>query len=193
VAEVGSDGWVRRLVEKPQDTSNNLVVVGCYYFRSSEALLDAIEEQIRRNTQLKGEFFLTDAVNIMLERGLRMRTQTVGAWLDAGTPEAMLDTNRYLLDNGLGNAGVLPAQKGVTIIPPVYIHPSATLRQSVVGPHVSIGANCIIENAVVQDSILEDGAQVRGLVLGQSLVGRNAQIEGRPHSLNVGDQSQITV
>jgi glucose-1-phosphate thymidylyltransferase len=184
---------VRRLVEKPKDVSNNLVVVGCYYFRSSEDLLDAIEEQMRRNIQLKGEFFLADAVNIMLERGLRMRTQEVNTWLDAGTPEAMLDTNRYLLDHGLSNTGNFGNQAGVMIVPPVNIHPTATLRQAVVGPHVSIGANCVIENAVVQESILEDGAQVRGMTLAQSLIGRNAIVEGRSQALNIGDNSQILI
>lgn len=193
VAEVNANGRVTRLVEKPQDMSNNLVVVGCYYFRSSEDLIAAIEEQMRRNIQLKGEFFLADAVNIMLESGMHMRTQPVETWLDAGTPEAMLESNRYLLDHGLDNSSSFRAQEGVTIIPPVNIHPSAALRQSVIGPHVSIAANCVVENAVVQDCILEDSAQVRGLVLAQSLIGRSARVDGRPQTVNVGDNSQVTL
>ena len=49
VAEVGPDGIVHRLVEKPKDLDNNLVLVGCYYFRSAADLISAIEEQMRRN------------------------------------------------------------------------------------------------------------------------------------------------
>ena len=69
VAEVNADGWVTRLVEKPQNMENNLALVGCYYFKRSEDLLSAIEEQMQRNIRLKDEFFLVDAINIMLERG----------------------------------------------------------------------------------------------------------------------------
>ena len=86
VAQIDARGLVMRLIEKPLDFSSNLAVVGYYYFRSSENLIDAIEEQTRRKTMLKGEYFLADAVNIMLEQGAQMRTQPVEVWLDAGTP-----------------------------------------------------------------------------------------------------------
>jgi glucose-1-phosphate thymidylyltransferase len=96
VAEVNAAGRVTRLVEKPQDLSNNLVVVGFYYFRSAEALLDAIQEQFRRNLSLNNEFFLAEAVNVMLEQGLQFRRQEVGTWLDAGKPVTILETNAWL-------------------------------------------------------------------------------------------------
>ena len=97
VAEVNASGRVTRFVEKPQSLENNRVVVGFYYFRSGQALMKAIEEQVRRNVSLKGEFFLTDAINILLESGAKMRTQEVSVWLDAGIPDAVLETNRSLL------------------------------------------------------------------------------------------------
>ena len=97
VAEVGADGLVAHLIEKPQALDNNLVVVGCYYFKRAEELLSAIEEQFRRGTSLRGEYFLTDTINIMIESGLKMRTQAVDVWLDTGTIEATLETNRYML------------------------------------------------------------------------------------------------
>ena len=98
VAVTNAQGYVERLIEKPQSMENNLAVVGFYYFQSAEDLVSAIEEQMQRDLQLKGEYFLADAVNIMLERGLNMRTEKVDVWLDAGTPEALLETNRYLLE-----------------------------------------------------------------------------------------------
>ena len=79
---------------------NNLAVVGCYYFQEAEDLVSAIETQIERNVALKNEFYLADAINIMLERGLNMRTEKVDTWLDAGTSEALLETNAYLLEHG---------------------------------------------------------------------------------------------
>lgn len=193
VAEVGENGWVKRLIEKPKEVDNNLAVVGFYYFRSAEDLISAIEEQYRRDIQIKGEFFLADAINIMLERGLKMRTQQVDIWLDAGTPESLLETNHYLLDHGRGNQPGDCASDGLVVIPPVFIHPSAQVRRSIVGPHASIGAGCIVENSIVRNSIIEDGAQLNDVILEGSLIGRKAIITRRPGIINAGDHTVLTL
>jgi glucose-1-phosphate thymidylyltransferase len=191
VAEVGSDGWVKRLVEKPQDVSNNLAVVGCYYFKRSEDLVKAIQKQINRKVQLKGEYYLVDAINIMLEGGMKMRVQAVDTWLDAGTSEALLETNHYLLANGRGNCPEPEVRDNVVIVPPVFIHPTARLDHCVVGPYTSVGANCVVQSSVIRNSILEEEAQVSDAVLEDSLIGRRAQIKRRPARVNVGDQTTV--
>lgn len=191
VTEIGSDGLVTRLIEKPKEMHNNLAVVGFYYFKRSEDLIAAIETQIEQGMQLKGEFFLADAVNIMLQRGTKMRTQRVDIWLDAGTPEAVLDTNHYLLDHGKGNGVKQTPENDVTIIPPVFIHPEADVKASVIGPYTSIGAGCKVTGAIISESILEDGSQVSSVILENSLIGQTAAVTGCPNSLNVGDNSAI--
>lgn len=193
VAEVGADGWVTRLVEKPQEMDNNLAVVGFYYFARAEDLLAAIRVQMEQNQQFKGEYFLADAVNIMIAQGLKMRTEQVETWLDAGTPEAVLETNRYLLENGRSNSVEAARRPGVVINPPVYIHPTAQVEGSIVGPHVSLGANCRVKKSIIQDSILEDGAHVDGAILEQSLIGRKARIKRRAATVNAGDQTEVTL
>ena len=191
VTEIGTDGLVTRLIEKPKEMHNNLAVVGFYYFKHSEDLITAIETQMEQGTQLKGEFFLADAVNIMLQRETKMRTQRVDIWLDAGTPEAVLETNHYLLDHGKSNGEDADTQNGITIIPPVFIHPKATVTASVIGPYTSIGRDCRVHNAIVAESILEDGSQVSNVILENSLIGQTAVVTGCPNSLNVGDNSAI--
>jgi glucose-1-phosphate thymidylyltransferase len=193
VAELNGEGWVSRLIEKPTDMENNLAVVGFYYFKHSEQLISAIEEQMRRELQLKGEYFLADAVNIMLERGLKMRTEKVNIWLDAGTPESLLETNRYLLDNGRNNSEEAMMRKDVVVIPPVFIHPSAQIKGSVIGPHVSVGASADISNSIIRNSILEDEAQVYDVILESSLIGRQAQIQRRATIINAGDQTVVSL
>ncbi len=195
VAELDDQGWVRRFIEKPESMENNLAVVGCYYFRQGEALLAAIEEQMRRNVVLKNEFFLTDAVSIMIESGARVRTEKVDVWLDTGTIEATLETNRYLLEHGRDNS-TAAERTGVTVRPPVYIHPEARVEDSVVGPHVSVGAGCAIRESQVADSILEAGVEVQSSALTGSLIGRNCRVRnaGRPDAparLNIGDNSTV--
>jgi glucose-1-phosphate thymidylyltransferase len=191
VAEVGSDGWVKQLIEKPKDISNNLTVIGFYYFQSAEALLEAIEEQMARDIQLKGEYFLVDAINIMLERGLRMRIEPVKVWHDSGTPEAVLETNRYVLENLRSNSEQAAAREGVEVFPPVYIDPSAEVRRSVIGPHASIGAECVIERSVVKDSIIDTGSHITDSTLSTSLIGRHVRVLGCDLALNLGDFSTV--
>jgi glucose-1-phosphate thymidylyltransferase len=192
VAVVGEDGWVSRLIEKPQEMTQNLAVVGVYYFKEAEKLLSAIEEQMARDLQLKGEFFLADAINIMLERGLKMRTETVDVWLDAGTPEALLETNHYLLEHGMDNCGSSANWPGVVVNPPVFIHPTAQVHGSIIGPNVSLGAGCHVENSIIKNSILEDEAHVVGMILESSLVGRRAQLRRRAGVINAGDNTEVT-
>ncbi len=191
VAELGERGLVRRLVEKPQDTSNNLAVVGVYYFADSLRLIEAIESQMKRQLQLKGEYFLADAINILLERGLKMRVQPVEVWQDCGKPETLLETNRYLLDHGRDNSAQASRREGIVVVPPVYIDPTAEVEESVIGPHVSIGPGCVIRRSLIRDSIVDAGSAILDTSLSASLIGREARVVGRDHSLNVGDSSEI--
>ena len=192
VTVLNPQGQVERLIEKPKDMQNNLAMVGFYYFKKSEELLTAIEEQMRRNIQLKNEFFLADAINIMLERGLKMRTHPVEVWLDAGTLEAVLETNRYLLDHNRDNSQEA-SREGVLINPPVYIHSSAKVVNSVIGPYVSLGADCYVESSILRDTIISEGAQVVDMILEKSLIGQKSCIMSQPRNINAGDQTEVTL
>lgn len=193
VAVVDEGDKVTKLIEKPKETHNNLAVVGFYYFNSSEQLISAIEEQMKLDVQLKGEYFLVDAINLMLERGLSMRTERVDVWLDAGTPEALLETNRYLLENGHSNSAEITEQSGVVINPPVYVHPTAELDKCVIGPHASIGSGARVESSIIRNSILEDEARVLDVILESSLIGRRSQIQRRAGSINAGDNTVVSL
>lgn len=192
VAEEGADGWVTRFIEKPQSMDNNLVVVGCYYFKSAERLLSAIDDQMKRGVMLKNEYFLTDAISIMITGGAKVRTQKIDTWLDTGTIEATLDTNRALLRSRQAD-GYTGRQ--VQVFEPSAIHPSAEIVNSTIGPFASIGANCRIENAQIADSIVEADCEIKDATLTRSLVGKQAKVkgrgDGRAMKLNVGDASSI--
>lgn len=195
VAEVGADGWVKRFIEKPQTMENNLVVVGCYYFKSAETLLAAIQEQMQRGIVMKGEYFLTDTITVMIEHGAKVRTNEISTWIDTGTIEATLDTNKTLLEQGKANKAIDETHDGVKIIAPSFVHPSAEIRHSVIGPYASIGPNCSITNSEVRESILEAGCAIQDAVLNRSLIGTQAKIQGRGDGnvlrLNVGDHSAV--
>jgi glucose-1-phosphate thymidylyltransferase len=193
VAELGADGWVTRFIEKPQSMDNNLVVVGCYYFKSAEQVLAAIDDQMKRGVMLKNEYFMTDAISIMIEGGAKVRTQNISTWLDTGTIEATLDTNKVLLEKS-GQVNKYTGRQ-VTVIEPSAIHPSAVIVNSTIGPFASIGANCKIENAQVSESIIEPDCEIKDAALTRSLIGKQAKIKGRGDGhvmqLNIGDTSSV--
>ncbi len=188
VAQIDTQGSVVRLVEKPQDMSNNLALVGFYYFRSGEKLMAAIEEQKRRGLTLKGEYYLVDAINVLLEQGEVFRTEKISTWLDAGIPDTVLETNRYLLEHGADNSAAAQ-RSGVAIIPPVFIHPDSQVEASVIGPHACIGAGCVVKNSVVSGSILGERTRVQNMLLENSLIGDDVRLEGKASHLNMGDNA----
>ncbi len=203
VAEVNKDGWVTRLIEKPPTVENNLALVGCYYFKSSEELMSAIEEQMQRSLQLNNEFYLVDAVNIMLERHALIRIEKTTTWLDTGTIEATLETNRYFLERmrdgklagAQGSNLQIHQRPDVKVNLPVYIHESAEITDSEIGPYASIGANCRIAGSRIEDSIIEADCDIRDIALKASMVGRQARVQGRGGkeflSMNIGDDSTV--
>jgi glucose-1-phosphate thymidylyltransferase len=192
VVELDQNGYVKKLTEKPKEINNNLVVVGFYYFKEGLKLVKAIEEQVNRGNSLKGEYFLTDAINILLESGAKVKARQTDVWLDAGIPEALLETNRYLLDHGRSNYEPIEKKDGVTIIPPVSIPSNVKLKSAVIGPHVTLGECCELENVVIRNSIIEAGTKILDMVIESSLIGRDVILEGRPERLNIGDNSWMT-
>jgi glucose-1-phosphate thymidylyltransferase len=185
VAVIDNDK-ITRLVEKPSTPVSNLAVVGFYYVPESRRLMDAITYMIEHNIQTKGEYYLADALQIMIERGEIFQAETVSMWRDCGTIDALLDTNRYLLENGHSRD---EAVTNSVIVPPVYIGPGAKVENAVLGPHVSLGAGAVVRNAIVSDSIINAGAQITGAILTGSVIGDKAVVAGAGQELNVGDAS----
>jgi glucose-1-phosphate thymidylyltransferase len=190
VVKTNSEGHIVSFIEKPDSMENRNAVIGLYYVRDGEDLLRAIEQQVATETLTKGEFYIADAFQIMINQGAKFRTQDVSIWLDTGKPETVLETNQYLLEHGRDNSKQVN-YPGVSIIPPVNIHPDANVRNSIIGPYTTIAAYCEVSDSIIRDSIVDAGAQVLNSILDKSLIGQNASVAGRYRTLNVGDQSSI--
>jgi glucose-1-phosphate thymidylyltransferase len=186
-----TDGeYVTKLIEKPSEPVSRDAVIGIYYFKQVNDLYSAIDEQFRRELKTKGEYFIADAIQLMIDDGKRFVTRQIEIWEDAGNAEALLQTNRYLL----AAAPPSPAQRaGSVIIPPSFVDRSATIENAIIGPYASIGAGAVVRDAVVRDSIIEDNAAVEGVILEQSVIGRKAEVTGRPARVNIGDTSKVLV
>lgn len=187
VVEV-DDGKVKSLVEKPDVPPSNLAIVGLYYIVNTGLLFESLTEIVEGDIRTKGEYQLTDALKLMLERGEVMGTFPVEGWHDCGRPETLLETNRVLLERSGGNGHKI---EGSILVPPVSIDSSAVVENSVVGPYVSVAAGATIKDSVVRDSILNVGSVVERSLLSKSLIGEGAVVRGSFQKLNVGDSSEI--
>ncbi len=187
VVEV-EDGVVKSLVEKPDIPPSNLAIVGLYLIQNTRLLMDCLSEIVDRDIRTKGEYQLTDALKLMLERGERMEPFEVEGWHDCGHPVTLLATNRFLLERA-GNGS--PEYPGSVVVAPVSIDPGAVIENSIVGPYVSIAAGSTVRNSIVRDSILNTSAHVETSILCESLIGEGALVRGHYQKLNVGDSSEI--
>lgn len=190
VALVNDDGKVTKLIEKPQEPVSHEAVIGIYYFRDITQLYSAIEEQMDKKIQLKGEYFIADAIQIMIDRGARFEIEQIQTWEDCGNVDALLDTNRYLLTAQPPS----PAQRaGSLIVPPSFVHRDAKLEDAVVGPFASIGAGTVIRNSVVRDSIVEENAEIVDAILQRSVIGSKSVIQGSARSISVGENGKVAL
>jgi glucose-1-phosphate thymidylyltransferase len=185
---VVENGRVVRLVEKPKQLISNLAVVGIYYIRHMPALYAAIEEQMRRGISLKNEYFLADAIQLMIDAGAKVVPMTVTEWEDCGNAENLLSTNRFLLK---AQGSTHATHDGSVVVPPSYIAQDATVESSVIGPFASIGRGASVRNSLVRDSIVEDGATIDEAHLEGSIIGRRAVVQGVAHRLNIGDDAVV--
>jgi glucose-1-phosphate thymidylyltransferase len=183
-------GWARRLVEKPDQPTSNLAIVGVYYLTDSKLLFQALDTLVEKDLRTKGEYQLTDALQLMIEQGHRIRPFRVDGWYDCGKTETLLETNRELLDRAGANGSDAVAA-GSIVIPPVAIDPAAVIERSIVGPHVSIAARAVVREAVVRNSIVNEDAVVEQILLEGSVIGENALVRGNFRRLNVGDSSEV--
>lgn len=190
VTLLDDQGYITKLIEKPSEPVSRQATVGIYYLQHMPDLYDAIDEQMARGIKTRNEYFIADALQIMIDGGKRFVTSNIDVWEDCGNADALLQTNRYLLSHNPPS----PAQRpGSVILHPSFVAASATVENAIIGPNASIGPNATIVDAVVRDSVIEDGATVEGVVLEHSVIGRSSTISGTPARFNVADSTKVTV
>lgn len=179
VAVTDNGGHIERLVEKPQEFVSDEAIVGIYYIKDVKSLKESLKYLMENDIRTRGEFQLTDALQMMIEKGCKFRTAPVKEWLDCGLPETLLQTNTWLLQNkdGLNNVNRVAVDQretmhNVKLIPPCVIGKNVTIKNCTIGPNVSIGDGCTLTGVTLKDSIVWSGNNVRSEQLeGQIVAG----------------------
>ena len=176
-----------KLIEKPKEPISRLALVGLYYISNTKLLIESLNELFTKEIKTRGEYQLTDALQLMIEKGENFSTFQVDGWYDCGKPETLLSTNQFLLTKRGTNRTI----ENVVINDPVFISDTAVVKNSIIGPYTTISDGCEVNDAIIRNSIIGSGAKIGKVILEDSIVGSNAVVSSTYKKMNAGDSSEI--
>ncbi|MEN3039405.1 MAG: sugar phosphate nucleotidyltransferase, partial [Candidatus Kryptonium sp.] len=191
VVILDDDNFAKKLIEKPSQPESNLAIVGIYLIRNPKLLKESLEEVVKGEIKTKGEYQLTDALQIMINKGEKITVFEIDGWYDCGKPETLLATNKFLLEKNGTNLKKLGKFENVLIIPPVYIAPTSKIENSIIGPYTTISDGVEISSSIIRNSIIGDDAKIQNALLDSSIVGLGAIVKGDYKKVNIGDSSEV--
>lgn len=191
VAEINAEGFITGVYEKPAIPRSNMAMVGFYFIKETGALLDAAAELVARCSEHHREIYLTDSLMTMIKAGVKIKSYKVDSWYDVGKKDILLETNSILLRKLAEKAPNKGTYDNAIIIPPVSIPAGTVIKNSIIGPNVSIGENSEISYSIIKNSIIGSFSKLENVVLHSSLIGSDTSINGLSQSLNIGDNTEL--
>lgn len=193
VAEIGDDGYISRVVEKPFMPKSNMALVGLYRIKNSPLLFNCLERIIKEEIKSHDEYNLTDALECMIQGGAKFKPFKVENWFDCGKKESLLQSNSILLKKFGGTISQSNKFENTIFIPPVSIAEECDIKNSIIGPNVAVGENTIIHSSIIKSSIIGSFSKLYDVMLDDSLIGNDTEIIGETRSLNIGDNTEINL
>jgi len=194
VVKIDANNIITDFVEKPQEFVSDLAIIGIYYFKDGDYLKKELKYLLDNNIKEKGEFQLTNALENMKAKGAKFSPGKVTEWLDCGNKDATVYTNSRILEFIKEKEQLVHSSVSNTnskIIEPCYIGENVKLIDSVVGPHVSIGSNTIIENTIIKNCIVQTNCKIKNADLSNSMIGNHAEFTGKSNDVSISDFSTI--
>ena len=188
VVVTDAQGHMTKIVEKPSTPISRRANIGLYYIRNWKLLYEGIDHVLKQPKN-KGEWYLTDAFQYMIDHGAKIRVLDVAGWYDAGKLDTLLETNRVMIEKGRATKPAVTAD--VTIVEPVYIEEGVSLAHCTIGPNVSIGSGSLVEQSQLRDTVVGHRSRIRRSTLANSLVGDDTLVEGVTGDLTIGDHSEV--
>ena len=189
VVVTDKDGNMTKIVEKPSTPISKRANIGLYYVKNWKLLYEGIDWTLKQPKN-KGEYYLTDAFQYMIDKGAKIKVVDVEGWYDAGKLDTLLETNKIVLEKGAARRPK-NLEASVTIHDPVYIEDDVILTNSTIGPNVTLGRGSRVEGSTLTDTIVGSKGTIRHSQLHNSLIGDDVIIEGLKGELTVADHSEI--
>tara|TARA_B110000967_G_C18884005_1_gene562829 strand:+ start:181 stop:1197 length:1017 start_codon:yes stop_codon:yes gene_type:complete len=189
------DGIITDFVEKPEEFVSDLAIIGIYYFKDGGILRDEIQYLLDNDIKEKGEYQLTNALENMKSKGLKFVPGTVSEWMDCGNKNVTVETNSKVLEllekDGENLTSSDVKLENSTIIQPCYIGKNVVLKNTTVGPYVSLGENSVVENSTIKNSLIQSNVIITNTDLDNAMIGHNAKYNGKYTSVSIGDYSEL--
>lgn len=191
VIKIDENNFITDFVEKPQEFVSDLAIIGIYYLKDGEVLRKNIKHLIDNNLKEKGEFQITNALEMMKKQGYKLEPGKVKNWLDCGNKDATLYSNSKVLEIFSINNGENIDFINTKVIEPCYIGNNVTLKNCTIGPHVSIGNNTSIENSTIKNTIIQNNTEIKNANLINSMLGNYVIFDGEALEYSLGDYSTL--
>jgi glucose-1-phosphate thymidylyltransferase len=191
VAEIKDDNTVTRVVEKPAIPKSNMALVGVYKIKETQILYQCLENIVATNQKKYDEFSITDALECMIGSGAKFKAFKVENWYDCGKKSSIIESNAILLKKFGSTMPEPSAVVNSIIIPPVSFGKDCVVKDSVIGPNVTVGDHTIIQRAIINDSIIGSFSNIYKIILENSLIGSDAEVKGTGRNLNIGDNTAV--
>jgi len=188
VVVTDTKGYMTKIVEKPSTPISKRANIGLYFIKNWKLLYEGISYVMKQPAN-KGEYYLTDAFQYMIDKGAKIKVVDVEGWYDAGKLDTLLESNRAMLERG-GARGPTNATSS-TIVDPVYIEDNVVITNSTVGPNVSVQAGAVIERSTLRDTIVGSESTIRDSELHGSMIGDEVVLEGVRGQVTIGDNSEV--
>ncbi len=193
VVKINADNVITDFIEKPKTFVSDLAIIGIYYFKNGEKLNEEIKYLLDNNISVNGEFQLTDALERMKNKHIKMETGAVEEWLDCGNKDNMVRTNQRILEHHKTEKLLSDTAQIVNtiVIPPCYIGENVKLKNSIIGPHVSIGGNTVVENSLLKNTIVMKNTHLENVNVVNSMIGNHVGFCEKPIEVNLGDYTTM--
>ena len=195
VVALNDQGHITDLVEKPQEFVSDQAVIGVYYFKDIGALKTELQQVIEQGLTHGGEYQINDGIKAMMAQGMIFKTSTVDHWMDCGNKDITVETNTkmlgFMFEEGSAMRGQNIVMEQTEIIEPCYIADGVVLRGCKIGPYVSIGPNTVVENAHIEQSIIQGDSKISNATLHQAMIGNHVVFDGNFTKVSLGDYTQM--
>src|SRR6478752_9866265 len=195
VVQLNENNQIVDFVEKPTNFVSDLAIIGIYYFKSGETLRQELQYLLDNDIVKGGEYQLTDALENMKVKGLKFVPGKVDEWMDCGNKDVTVETNSRMLgflhNDGINLVDSNIKQENSTIIPPCYIGENVVLINATVGPNVSLGDGCHVQNSTIQNSLIQTHSHIKNAVLDNAMIGNHASFDGKFKNVSIGDYTVL--